>query len=87
MQKKSSESIPKIFRGDLQRVYVDPIIGPRDVPCWIPEQHASANCERALKGGSRVAADPRGAWCDMCTTPKTEEATIRRTLTGRWKAA
>jgi hypothetical protein len=78
-----------VWQGDLRTVYLDPPRPPakHNPLAYVPEQHASANCERAFKGGTRVAADPRGAWCDRCTTSKVEEATIRRSTTGQWKAA
>lgn len=78
---------PVIYQGDLRTVYLDPDRPPpkHDMLAYIPEQHASANCERALKGGTDKAKPNRRApWCDMCTTPHKAAATRRRTLTG-WK--
>ena len=76
-----------VWQGDLRTVYLDPFVGPRDILAWIPEQHASRNCERALKGVSADApADRHAPWCDQCTCPNKAAATVRRTVTG-WKAA
>lgn len=75
---------PVIYRGDLRKVYLDPLVGPRDMLAWIPEQHASGKCERALRGGTDQApADRRAPWCEMCTTPDKVAAPRRRILPGR----
>lgn len=77
-----------VWQGDLHKVYVDPLVGPRELLAYIPEQHASRRCERALKGGTDSARpDQNGPWCDMCTSPHRAAATVRRTLTGAWNAA
>jgi hypothetical protein len=78
-----------VWQGDLRRVYLDPHRPPpkQDMLAYIPEQHASPKCERALRGGtSNTPADHLAPWCDLCTTPHKAGATIRRTITG-WKAA
>lgn len=78
-----------VWQGDLRQVYLDPHRPPpkQDMLAYIPEQHASANCERALTGGARTPADPTWPWCHLCTTPDRHQASIRRTVTGTWKAA
>lgn len=78
------------WQGDLSKVYLDPYRPPKGwvtLLAYVPEQHASPNCRRALSGGTEKAtADRRGPWCDVCTTPVKGAATVRRTITG-WRAA
>lgn len=74
----------RVWRGDLATVYRDPPHAP--LLAFIPEAHASRNCERALKRGSTVPVDQVGAWCDSCTTSDRAEATVRL-VDGRWAAA
>lgn len=76
---------PVVYSGDLARVYVDPHTAP-GILAYIPEQHASSNCDRALKRGTYMAADRHGVWCDLCVTANPAQATIHRTATG-WSAA
>jgi hypothetical protein len=75
-----------VWQQDLRRVYLDPHRPPakHDMLAYIPEQHASANCRRALPSGGYVPADQAGPWCDLCTCTSRADATIRRTVTG-WK--
>lgn len=74
----------KVWRGDLATVYRDPPYAP--LLAFIPECHASRNCERALKRGSSVSVDQAGPWCESCTTSNRAEATVRW-IDGRWAAA
>lgn len=78
-----------VWQGDLRRVYVDPHRPPakHDMLAYLPEQHASANCRRALPTGRYEPADPGGLWCDLCVVARRDKATIRRTVTGTWKVA
>lgn len=74
-----------MYRGDLRTVYYDPSTNIT-VAAWIPEAHASSSCPRALRRGrAKVKVDqPESmAWCDVCTTPDAELATIR-SVNGRW---
>lgn len=78
---------PVVWRQDLRKVYLDPHVSA-GLLAYVPEQHASPNCERALKQGRRdVDADPDAPWCDTCTTALPGAATLRRTPTGQWAAA
>jgi hypothetical protein len=81
----NKKPLPVTYRGDLRKVYLDPLVGPRDMLAWIPEQHASAKCERALRGGNPEARPDRDApWCDMCVTTD-KAAAIVRPHAGPWK--
>lgn len=75
-----------IWRGDLAKVYVDPLVAPGVPLAYVPEQHASPRCERALKRGRPdQVPDPDAPWCGMCTTANAAEATMRRDENGRWQ--
>lgn len=72
---ETSVVVGAVWQGDLHKVYLDPLVGPRDIRCYIPEQHASRKCGRAIKGGQAdTPADPQGPWCDLCTVAKREHA-------------
>lgn len=77
---------PRVLQAELTHVYRDPIVGPRDIMAYVPEMHASANCQRALARGERIelAGLTDLTWCDVCTTDKPEQATLRRQPDGTW---
>lgn len=77
---------PKVWKGDLTVVYLDPPTAPSIPLAYMAEQHASPRCERALKRGSKRDADPQALWCEMCVTDNPAEATVRL-VNGEWRKA
>lgn len=75
---------PCVLRSELTQGYVDPIGGHPSIKAYIPEVHASPNCERALPKGTKKPVDKirDPVWCETCTTDKPERATLRRTADG-----
>lgn len=70
---------PVVLRSELSQVYRDRATS-RTLLAYVPELHASSNCQRALAGGYRlpVPKEPdKEAWCDVCVTTDPEQATIR----------